>query len=209
MRRQITIFSSSSTSLQQLRSFSASSSRLCPTSSSYPPPEPLRSSTLNLPTFTAPPSAFSTFGCDPELLSHFLSIRPRPLTFNALISLGRGPQLKNSISSRKQYKHSPPNILQSASFTRRELPIRLARRVGAFRNLPFIVGSNPYVQKIARLYADSFQTLARFGEITDEESNTRYTDVLEQLVSDHAQNVPTLARGESSQVTREAQGEKR
>lgn len=117
--------------------------------------------------------------------------------------------MKNSISSRKQYKHSPPNILQSASFTRRELPIRLARRVGAFRNLPFIVGSNPYVQKIARLYADSFQTLARFGEITDEESNTRYTDVLEQLVSDHAQNVPTLARGESSQVTREAQGEKR
>lgn len=185
---------------QATRWISTSTSIHEPTSSFYPPPEPLSSSTSTsyppIPTFTAPPSAFSTFGCDPELLSHFLSLPPRPLTFNALISLGRGPQLRNSLNSKKQYIHSPPNILQSASFTRRELPIRLARRVGAFRNLPFIVGSNPYVQKIARLYADSFETLARFQDIKDEESNNRYTEMLERLVSDHAQNVPTLARGE-------------
>lgn len=90
---------------------------------------------------------------------------------------------------------NPDQLLASAQHTLRELPIRLARRVGGFRALPFIVGSNPFISKIARLYASSFETLVKFGQIQTQEDNERFTAVLEDLVSEHGQNIPTLARG--------------
>lgn len=89
----------------------------------------------------------------------------------------------------------PDQLLLSAQHTQRELPIRLARRVGGFRALPFIVGSNPFVSKIARLYASSFETIATFGPIRTQQDNLNFTAVIEDLVSAHAQNIPTLARG--------------
>lgn len=90
---------------------------------------------------------------------------------------------------------APAALLASAQHTLRELPIRLARRVGGFRALPFIVGSNPFISRIARLYASSFETLVKFGKLETQEDNERFTAVLEELVSEHAQNIPTLARG--------------
>lgn len=90
---------------------------------------------------------------------------------------------------------TPEQLLLSAQHTHRELPIRLARRVGGFRALPFIVGSNPFISRIARLYASSFETLVKFGQIQTQEDNQRFTAVIEDLVSAHAQNIPTLARG--------------
>lgn len=148
----------------------------------YPPPEPFSSRSSNA---IPLPSAVSTFGATPELLTRFLALTPAPLTLRQLLASGGQPGVAPS----------PAQLLQSAEYTRRELPIRLARRVGGFRALPFIVGSNPYVQRIARLYADSFDTLARFPPIRTQEENERFTQMLEELVQDHAQNVPTLARG--------------
>ncbi|KDN53105.1 alpha-ketoacid dehydrogenase kinase [Tilletiaria anomala UBC 951] len=136
-------------------------------------------------TFMAPPSAFSTFGASPTLLAEFLSIQPTPLTLNSLLSHAPAPGQVPTTSQ----------LIESAEFTRRELPIRLARRVGGFRSLPFIVGSNPYIQQIARLYSQSFETLARFPEIVDLNDHDNFVSMLESLVEDHAQNVPILARG--------------
>ncbi len=76
---------------------------------------------------------------------------------------------------------TPEQLILSAQHTIRELPIRLARRVGGFRALPFIVGSNPFISKTARLYASSFETLVKFGEIKTQEDNLRFTAVLEDL----------------------------
>ena len=90
---------------------------------------------------------------------------------------------------------TPEQLLLSAQHTHRQLPIRLARRVGGFRALPFIVGSNPFISRIARLYASSFETLVKFGQIETQEDNVRFTAVIEDLVAAHAQNIPTLARG--------------
>lgn len=86
-------------------------------------------------------------------------------------------------------------IIESAEFTRKQLPIRLARRVGGFRSLPFIVGSNPYIQQIARLYSGSFETLSNFPEIRTLEDHEGFVRTLEGLVEDHAPTIPILARG--------------
>ncbi|PWY97943.1 alpha-ketoacid dehydrogenase kinase [Testicularia cyperi] len=147
----------------------------------YPPPEPFGGGD----SFSHQTSPFSTFGASPDLLSHYLSLQPAPLTLRQLMAQGGKPG----------QPVTPDQLLLSAQHTQRELPIRLARRVGGFRALPFIVGSNPFISKIARLYASSFETIAKFGPINTQEDNVKFTAVIEDLVSAHAQNIPTLARG--------------
>ncbi|TKY87553.1 hypothetical protein EX895_003567 [Sporisorium graminicola] len=150
----------------------------------YPPPEPFASSSAN-DTISIESSPFSTFGASPDLLTHYLSLQPAPLTLRQLMAQGRRPG----------QALTPEQLLLSAQHTHRELPIRLARRVGGFRALPFIVGSNPFISRIARLYASSFETLVKFGQIQTQQDNQRFTAVIEDLVAAHAQNIPTLARG--------------
>lgn len=149
----------------------------------YPPPEPFVSSVGD--SISIESSPFSTFGASPDLLTHYLSLQPAPLTLRQLMAQGGKPG----------QALTPERLVLSAQHTHRELPIRLARRVGGFRALPFIVGSNPFISRIARLYASSFETLVKFGQIQTQEDNQRFTDVIEDLVSAHAQNIPTLARG--------------
>lgn len=86
-------------------------------------------------------------------------------------------------------------LLHSARFTAKELPIRLARRVDQYRSLPFIVGSNPYISKIAKLYASSFDSLASLPEIKTLEDNQKFVERLDEMVTLHSENIPTLARG--------------
>lgn len=123
-----------------------------------------------------------------------------------------------------QYGRTPLTdeaIIASAEATREELPHRLARRVDklqtplqdqadmirqvlAHRSLPFIVGSNPYIAQIYQLYESSFATLSNFPPIQSLEDNDRFTAILDELVADHANNVPVLARGEHSRPNRRA-----
>ncbi|MCO5565953.1 hypothetical protein L7F22_019628 [Adiantum nelumboides] len=165
----------------------------------YPPPEPFISSRFDASSPSKAPSAIvndapistsspiSTFGATPSLLSSFLAIPPTSLTMSSLLYLGGSPGVPPSEAQ----------LLHSARFTARELPIRLARRVDQYRSLPFIVGSNPYIAKIAKLYASSFDSLASMGfdNIQTLKDNDRFAAKLEEMVQLHSENVPTLARG--------------
>ncbi|KAL9940239.1 hypothetical protein V8E36_000944 [Tilletia maclaganii] len=143
---------------------------------------------------TATASTVSTFGADPDLLHLYLRRRPTSITIRQLLALSPPPS-----------QPSPPSLeqlLHSAHFTSTELPIRLSHRVANFRALPFIVASNPYISRIAQLYAKGFAALAAFSDphtgksrIDTLEDNQRFAVVLEKLIDDAAQNVPTLARG--------------
>ncbi|KAI8062930.1 branched-chain alpha-ketoacid dehydrogenase [Gongronella butleri] len=83
---------------------------------------------------------------------------------------------------------------ECAMYTRTELPVRLARRVRAFQTLPFIVGTNPYIREIYRLYYDSFESLEPYAQSTTFDA-LAYADKLKDLVELHTDNIPTLARG--------------
>lgn len=70
-------------------------------------------------------------------------------------------------------------------------------QVLAHRSLPFIVGRNPYIAQVYNLYESSFQTLSAFPPIKTIEDNDEFTRTLDQLVEDHSDNVPVLAKGVS------------
>ncbi|GBC07575.1 hypothetical protein RclHR1_07540013 [Rhizophagus clarus] len=88
------------------------------------------------------------------------------------------------------------SLLESAKYTRSELPVRLARRVKALQNLPFIVGTNPYIKSIYKLYYNSFELIRSFPEdVRDKETDEKFAEMLKEMVISHSENIPTLAKG--------------
>ena len=104
-------------------------------------------------------------------------------------------------SLKEARRGSPPlsadALLSSATYTSSLIPIRLAHRVRALRNLPFIVVSNPHIARIYGNYLHSLETLIsyhgrRFTAIDEE---VQFTDALADLVQTHTNTIPVLARG--------------
>jgi signal transduction histidine kinase len=88
-------------------------------------------------------------------------------------------------------------LIASANFTLSLLPARLAHRITALRNLPFIVVSNPSVNKIYNNYLHSLSTLEPFysREITTIEDEYKFTELMADLVRTHSNTIPVLAKG--------------
>ncbi|KAL2852011.1 hypothetical protein BJY01DRAFT_260337 [Aspergillus pseudoustus] len=110
--------------------------------------------------------------------------RRRPLTLADLLKHGRPPLSKDA-------------LLASANFTLSLLPARLASRIEALRNLPFIVVANPHVSKIYGNYVHSLSTLLPWQkrQVTNLEEEHQFAEVLADLVHTHANTIPILARG--------------
>ncbi|KAJ5089699.1 hypothetical protein N7532_008383 [Penicillium argentinense] len=108
----------------------------------------------------------------------------RRLTLTDLLRQGRPPLSKEA-------------LLASANFTLSLLPARLASRIQALRNLPFIVVSNPHVSKIYHNYLHSLSALLPYQQrqITTLEEENQFGDVLADLVQTHTNTIPVLARG--------------
>lgn len=77
------------------------------------------------------------------------------------------------------------------------LPIRLATRIQALRNLPFIVVANPHISQIHQNYLHSLSTILPWAEhkITTLDEENSFTEIMAGLVHTHSNTIPTLARG--------------
>ncbi|KAL9102126.1 MAG: hypothetical protein Q9163_002687 [Psora crenata] len=92
---------------------------------------------------------------------------------------------------------SADSLLSSANFTLSLLPIRLAHRIQALRNLPFIVVSNAHISRIYNNYVHSLSTLLPYHDrsIHTLEEEVQFTEVIADLVQTHSNTIPILARG--------------
>lgn len=88
-------------------------------------------------------------------------------------------------------------LLNSANFTLRILPTRLAHRIQSLRALPYIVVANPNVNKIHDNYVHSLSTLLPYAErsITTLQEEIQFTEAMADLVQTHANTIALLARG--------------
>ncbi|KAF6271285.1 branched chain keto acid dehydrogenase kinase [Rhinolophus ferrumequinum] len=87
------------------------------------------------------------------------------------------------------------HLLKSARYLQQELPVRIAHRVKGFRSLPFIIGCNPTILHVHELYIRAFQKLTDFPPIKDQADETRYCQLVRQLLDDHKDVVTLLAEG--------------
>lgn len=117
-------------------------------------------------------------------VARLAATRRRPLTLADLLKHGRPPLSEDA-------------LLSSANFTLSLLPARLASRIQALRNLPFIVVSNPHVSRIYNNYLHSLSTLLPYQQrkIATLEEEKQFADVLADLVYTHTNTIPILARG--------------
>ncbi|PHH85240.1 hypothetical protein CDD83_710 [Cordyceps sp. RAO-2017] len=97
---------------------------------------------------------------------------------------------------------SEQSLLSSANFTLSLLPIRLARRIQALRNLPFIVVSNPNISRIYNNYLHSLSILLPYWHAAGQgraisalQDEIKFTNALAELVATHTDTIPILAKG--------------
>lgn len=116
-----------------------------------------------------------------QLLATYAQHPPRPLTLGTFLATGR-PLTAES-------------LLTSVSYAQAEIPRRMATRIRSLEALPFIVGTNPYIARILNGFRKSFLWSATYPQVKNLEENAMFTAQLEALVQDHANDLPTMAKG--------------
>mmetsp|Transcript_58152 Transcript_58152/g.185060 ORF Transcript_58152/g.185060 Transcript_58152/m.185060 type:complete len:176 (-) Transcript_58152:244-771(-) len=86
-------------------------------------------------------------------------------------------------------------ILMSAQFLHKELPIRLAHRVTELENLPHGLSAKKHILKVRDWYVESFQDLRSYPEPKDMQSEQNFTKLLQSIMTRHANVVPVVAMG--------------
>ena len=86
-------------------------------------------------------------------------------------------------------------LIQIASFLRRELPVRLARRVIELEQLPEGLHSMKSVQRVRDWYEQSFVDIRRSRQPVDVETEVEFFEVLSKVYDRHAATLITMARG--------------
>lgn len=86
-------------------------------------------------------------------------------------------------------------LILSAQFLHKELPVRLAHRVAELENLPYGLSTKPHILKVRDWYVESFKDLRTFPTIKDTLDELKFTELLKGIYQRHKNVVPTMAMG--------------
>ncbi|KAL0545173.1 hypothetical protein IC582_020319 [Cucumis melo] len=92
-------------------------------------------------------------------------------------------------------KPTAKNLLISAQFLHKELPIRIARRAIELENLPYGLSVKPAVLKVRDWYLDSFRDLRSIPEIKNSDDEKEFTQMIKAIKVRHNNVVPMMALG--------------
>ncbi|XP_010558461.1 PREDICTED: pyruvate dehydrogenase (acetyl-transferring) kinase, mitochondrial-like [Tarenaya hassleriana] len=87
------------------------------------------------------------------------------------------------------------NLLISAQFLHKELPIRIARRAIELESLPYGLSEKPAILKVRDWYVDSFRDMRVFPEIKDASDEKEFTQMIKAIKVRHNNVVPMMALG--------------
>lgn len=95
------------------------------------------------------------------------------LTLDRLLEAGRNAWFDES------------KVLSNARFTWEELPKRLARRLLDLQLLPYIVVTNPHIEKVYKAYYHAFNVLKNERPPANLTDNEKFISLLRRLVDEH------------------------
>ncbi|KAJ1946306.1 hypothetical protein EC988_005569, partial [Linderina pennispora] len=119
---------------------------------------------------------------DEKIVYQYASQQLKPVSIGQLLKYSQPPL-------------TPANILDSVAYTQSELPVRLAKRVISFHNLPFIVGTNPHIARVYNQYYEAFDRLYSFAPIDSIEREWEFARALERQTQLLVDVIPTIAQG--------------
>ncbi|KAI6047160.1 branched-chain alpha-ketoacid dehydrogenase kinase [Pisolithus marmoratus] len=86
-------------------------------------------------------------------------------------------------------------LIKSANYVRTELPVRIAHRIRDLQTLPYVIVTQPEIAKVYELYWSAFEKFRRFPQINNLSDNSKFCDLLETLLDEHAPVIPSLSLG--------------
>ncbi|KAG2171662.1 hypothetical protein INT43_008042, partial [Umbelopsis isabellina] len=116
-----------------------------------------------------------------EVLDRYVEQSVNPNTVRQLVFFGR--------------HMTDDRLIKSANYVRKEITIRLAHRIRDFQKLPFIVGTNPHIELIYRMYWQAFEKIRQYPPVKTLDDNEKFCDMLKSLLSDGLFVIPELALG--------------
>lgn len=93
-------------------------------------------------------------------------------------------------------------LLENAAEVIPEVTIRLARRLRAMQDLPFLVVLNPKIASLYGIYYNSFRVMSSIKQPKSLEENDKFVEVLGSLVELHSETVPLMAQGYEQAIRR-------
>ncbi|CAL9207117.1 unnamed protein product [Musa hybrid cultivar] len=87
------------------------------------------------------------------------------------------------------------NLLLSAQFLHKELPVRIARRAIELESLPFGLSQKPAVLKVRDWYLESFREIRSFPDVKDSNDELAFTQMIKMIKVRHNNVVPAMALG--------------
>eukprot|EP01061_Rhynchopus_euleeides_P001473 TRINITY_DN11055_c0_g2_i1.p1 TRINITY_DN11055_c0_g2~~TRINITY_DN11055_c0_g2_i1.p1 ORF type:complete len:391 (+),score=130.96 TRINITY_DN11055_c0_g2_i1:180-1352(+) len=103
--------------------------------------------------------------------------------------------LQNIISWYDSGRIEEENVIESAQYVHRELPVRLAKTLNSFEALPLLVLKQPAMHTAFRLYMDSFDMLTQLEVPHDLASAERFTLAVDSRSKDTAHLLSLLSEG--------------
>lgn len=109
------------------------------------------------------------------------SMKPTGVSLRYMMEFGSNPTQRN--------------LLLSAQFLQKELPIRIARRALELDSLPFGLSNKPAILKVRDWYLDSFRDIRYFPEVRNQNDELAFTQMIKMVKVRHNNVVPTMALG--------------
>merc|ERR1712032_960049 len=89
----------------------------------------------------------------------------------------------------------PQSLLKQAQWLHTALPIRFARRLNDFLQLPYIVVQNRQFHAVMDTYLETLETVATFPEPRTVQDEAAFHDVMVEQLQRHAEVVPIISEG--------------
>eukprot|EP00438_Fugacium_kawagutii_P002770 Skav202254 [mRNA] locus=scaffold1417:310693:313730:+ [translate_table: standard] len=85
------------------------------------------------------------------------------------------------------------SLIRQGQWLRNQLPIRFARRLDEFLQLPYLVVHNQNIKQVFDIYVDTFETVSDFPRIMTDRDEAAFADVIRKQLEKHQQLVAALA----------------
>jgi len=89
----------------------------------------------------------------------------------------------------------PATLVRSARWLHRQLPIRLARRLDEFVQLPYVAVKNPRLAQVLEIYHGTFETVHGFPPIASQEDEEAFCKVIQDRFNEHKVVAQLVAEG--------------
>ncbi|KAJ2232986.1 hypothetical protein IWW45_004542 [Coemansia sp. RSA 485] len=86
-------------------------------------------------------------------------------------------------------------LLSNAQYLCRERPVRYAKRVKLFQQLPYIVNLNPHINEVYKIYYGNFEESRKFPMVQSTRDQEQFVDMLARQSRVLRDIMPDIARG--------------